>query len=85
MVELILTDVSEVVLHQLQARATSHGRTPEDEAKAILSEVLRGKGQGVWTQVDAIYSRLAASGGRAAGTVRRSAPPSAASRRARPP
>lgn len=62
MSELVLTDVNEVVLHQLEERAARHGRTPEEEAKAILSEILQGKGQGAWAQVDAIYSHLAASG-----------------------
>jgi antitoxin FitA len=61
MAELILTDVDEEVLHQLLGRAAGHGRTPEDEAKVILSEVLQGDTPGVWAKVDAIYSRLAAS------------------------
>jgi plasmid stability protein len=62
MAELVLTDLEDNVLHQLQEQATSHGRTPVEEAKAILSEALHGKGQEAWVQVDAIYHRLAASG-----------------------
>ncbi len=62
MAELVLTDVENDVLHQLQMRATRHGRTPAEEAKAILSEALHGKGPEVWAPVDAIYRRLAASG-----------------------
>ena len=62
MPELILTDVDEVVLHQLQERATRHGRTPAEEASAILAEALRGKHPHAWAAVDAIYHRLAASG-----------------------
>ena len=62
MPELFLTDVDEVVFHHLRERATHHGRTPAEEAKAILSEALHGKGQDRWAQVDAIYRRLAASG-----------------------
>ena len=36
MVELVLTDVDDIVLHHLQERARRHGRTPAQEAKAIL-------------------------------------------------
>ena len=62
MAELILTEVDDVVLHDLQERATRHGRTPAEEAKAILAEVLRGNPRDAWDSVDAIYQRLAASG-----------------------
>ena len=62
MPELILTDVDGVVFHELQARATRHGRTLPEEAKAILSAVLRGERGDLWAPVDAIYERLAASG-----------------------
>lgn len=62
MAELVLTDVENDVLRLLQDRAASHGRTPADEAKAILSEALHGEASEVWTQADAIYHRLAASG-----------------------
>jgi plasmid stability protein len=62
MAELVLTDVDSGVLHHLQERATRHGRTPAEEAKAILTEALHGKRPDVWASVDAIYLRLAASG-----------------------
>jgi plasmid stability protein len=62
MAELVLTNVDDIVLHHLQERATRHGRTPAEEARAILAEVLRGKHLDVWAPVDAIYRRLAASG-----------------------
>jgi antitoxin FitA len=62
MAELVLTDVGREVLHELQSRATRHGRTPADEAKVILSEALSSKGAEAWTLVDAIYHRLAATG-----------------------
>ena len=62
MQELILTDVDDVVLQDLQQRATRHGRTPVEEAKAILTEALCRKGPDAWVPVDAIYRRLAASG-----------------------
>jgi plasmid stability protein len=62
MQELVLSDVDEVVLHDLQELATRHGRTPAEEAKAILAEALRSKRPDVWAPVDAIYQRLAASG-----------------------
>ena len=62
MAELVLTEVEHCVLHQLQMRATRHGRTPAEEAKAILSEALHGKGPEPWAPVDVIYDRLAATG-----------------------
>jgi plasmid stability protein len=61
MAELVLTDVNERILYHLQARAAGHGRTPEEEAKAILSEALQGEGQDPWAQVDALYNHFAAS------------------------
>jgi antitoxin FitA len=60
MAELVLTDVSEAVLHQLQQQANIHGRTPEEEAKAIISVVLEGNQ--AWVPVDEIYRRLSVSG-----------------------
>jgi len=62
MAELILTDVEDVVVRRLQEQAARNGRTPAEEAKALLSESLRGAGQEAWAQADAIYRRLAMSG-----------------------
>ena len=62
MQELVLAEVDDVVLHDLRERAKGHGRTPAEEAKAILVEALRGERPDVWAPVDAIYRRLAASG-----------------------
>ena len=62
MTELVLTNVDSAVLHQLQERATRHGRTPAEEAKAILTETLCNQSAHDWAPVDAIYHRLAASG-----------------------
>jgi antitoxin FitA len=62
MQELVLSDVDDVVLHDLQELATRHGRTPAEEAKAILAAALRGQRPDRWAPVDAIYQRLAASG-----------------------
>lgn len=62
MAELLLTNVDNVVLGSLQARATRHGRTPAEEAKAILAEVLRSKQPNAWASVDEIYHRLESSG-----------------------
>lgn len=62
MQELVLSAVDDVVLDDLRERATRHGRTPAEEAKAILTEALRGKHPDGWAAVDAIYQRLAASG-----------------------
>ncbi len=62
MAELVLTDMDDVVLHHLQERATRRGRTPAQEANAILAEALRRQRLNDWASVDAIYHRLAASG-----------------------
>lgn len=62
MAELILTNVENDVLDELQTRARQHGRTPAEEAKALLLEALQEKGPQAWAPVDAIYDRLAASG-----------------------
>lgn len=62
MSELILTDVDDTLLQDLRERARHHGRTPTEEAKAILTAALRAEGVDVWASVDAIYQRLAASG-----------------------
>lgn len=60
MQELVLTNVDDVVLHELDERAKRHGRTLAEEAK--LAESLRGKRHGTWAPVDALYQRLASSG-----------------------
>lgn len=62
MAELVLTDLENDVLRQLQTRASRHGRTPAEEAKAILSEALHGRDTDAWAKVDAIFERLSASG-----------------------
>jgi plasmid stability protein len=62
MAELVLTDVDNSVLHILEERALRHGRTPAEEAKAILAEILHYRRPDTWAQVDTIYHRLAASG-----------------------
>ena len=62
MAELVLSDVEDGVVHRLRERATRHGRTPTEEAKAILAEALPSRCPAAWTQVDAIYQRLLTSG-----------------------
>jgi plasmid stability protein len=62
MAELILTEVEDSILQRLGERAARHGRTPPQEAKAILEEVLQSSRPGVWGPVDAIYQRLLSSG-----------------------
>jgi plasmid stability protein len=62
MAELVLTGVDDAVLHSLEELAARHGRTPDEEAKAILAESVGGKRPDAWEPVDAIYERLAVSG-----------------------
>ena len=54
MQELVLTDVDDVVVQDLRERATRHGRTPADEATAILVEALRTARLEVRTPIDAL-------------------------------
>ena len=62
MADLVLTGVDDGVLRRLLERARASGRTPAEEARAILTDALRGAPLGPWSAVDAIYGRLAASG-----------------------
>jgi plasmid stability protein len=62
MPELVVSDVDNAVLDYLRQRACLHGRTPSQEAAAILADAARGAGSGPWAAVDAIYDRLASSG-----------------------
>ncbi len=62
MAELVLTGMDDAVLHHLQERAARHGRTPDEEAKAILAESVGADRPDAWAPVDAIYERLVASG-----------------------
>ncbi len=62
MAELVLTNVDGVVFRNLRERAARHGRTPDQEAKAILAESVGAERLDAWAPVDAIYERLAASG-----------------------
>lgn len=61
MSQLLLTDLEDATISTLEERAARHGRTPQDEAKAILAEALTPKAKAL-AGVDAIYNRLAASG-----------------------
>ncbi|MGH7201502.1 MAG: FitA-like ribbon-helix-helix domain-containing protein [Planctomycetaceae bacterium] len=61
MSHLVIPDLEQTLLEQLQQRARRHGRTPEGEAKEILSQALHEPGRDSWSAVDAIHDRLAAS------------------------
>ena len=62
MADLVLTGLDDGVLQHLQERGRANGRTPAEEARAILVDALRGNHADPWSAVDAIYGRLAASG-----------------------
>jgi plasmid stability protein len=62
MAELMLEELTTDLLDRLKARAVRHGRTPAEEAKTILAEVVASERAYDWSAVDAIYNRLAASG-----------------------
>ena len=61
MTELLITGVDGFVLDRLREHATRHGRTPAEEAKAILVETLSAA-EDVWQPVDDIFRRLEESG-----------------------
>lgn len=59
---LVIPDLDEATLTRLRNRATTHGRTPETEAKAILTAALQASPAAPWTAIDAFRERLAATG-----------------------
>lgn len=60
--ELVIPDIDEGTLSRLQERARARGRTPQAEARAILTEATRPSSTQVWEQVQAIQEQMAASG-----------------------
>ena len=62
MSQLLLTDLEDTTINTLEERATRNGRTPPEEAKAILVEALANKPTNPWAGVDAIFNRLSSSG-----------------------
>jgi len=62
MTPLVIPDLDDAILTQLRERAATHGRTPESEAKAILTAVLRASSSDPWARVQAIHDHLASSG-----------------------
>jgi antitoxin FitA len=62
MAELMLQELTNDLLDRLKARAVRHGRTPAEEAKTILAEVVASETAYDWSAVEAIRQRLAASG-----------------------
>ena len=62
MPDLVIASIEPAFLEELRQRASSHGRTPEAEAKLILHAALQRPSQGIWAQVNEIRDGLAASG-----------------------
>lgn len=62
MPELVIPDLDETVLRHLREQAASHGRTTAAEARRILEEALQPKKQEIWSQVNTLREKLAASG-----------------------
>jgi plasmid stability protein len=58
---LVIPDLNEAMQARLRERATSHGRTPETEAAAILTAALQSPASNPWAAI-AFRERLAASG-----------------------
>ncbi|MCE9529082.1 MAG: hypothetical protein K8R36_23795 [Planctomycetales bacterium] len=61
MSQLIISGLDAQVLNILGARAASHGRTVEGEARQILTEAVGMSPGDAWTAVDEIRERLEAS------------------------
>jgi plasmid stability protein len=59
---LVILDVDEATLARLREQAMTHGRTPEMEAKAILTAALQTPPADPWAAAEAIHQRLAATG-----------------------
>ena len=59
---LFIPEIDDAVMQRLHERAARHARTAEAEAKAILSDALETPRSDIWSEVDAIRQRLAASG-----------------------
>lgn len=55
-------DIDESLMNRLKQRAAAHGQTIEAEVKTILAQTVGGAEDDAWAKVDAIHSRLAASG-----------------------
>jgi plasmid stability protein len=62
MADIVLNDLSDRLIIELGRRAANHRRSPAEEAKSILSNVLLSPSNTVWCPVDTISSRLANSG-----------------------
>jgi antitoxin FitA len=62
MSQLMLSELDDSTIVSLEKRAKSNGRTPAEEAKAILRDALACRPPTPWAGVDAIYNRLAESG-----------------------
>lgn len=61
MPSLVISEVADTLLIRLRELAAAHGRTPEDEAKAILEDQLQNQAAPIWTKVNAFRNQLAAS------------------------
>jgi antitoxin FitA len=59
---LLIPDLDPAMLAQLRQRASQHGRSLEDEVRAILEQVAAGPPPSTWDRVSAIREQLAASG-----------------------
>ena len=59
--QLLISGLDPQILSVLGARAASHGRTVEGEARQILTEAIGTPSGNAWTGVDAIRERLEAS------------------------
>ena len=62
MTQLLISNLDPVVVTMLTQQATTHGRSLEDEAKAILEKAAADRAAAAWAEVDEIRERLAATG-----------------------
>jgi plasmid stability protein len=62
MQDLILADLDDSTLNDLREGGAKDGRTPAEEAKAILADALAGKQPNPCAPADAIFQRLSGTG-----------------------
>jgi plasmid stability protein len=62
MAQLLISDIDDSLLERLRRLASVHGRTLEEEVRAILTAALRAPPADPWAAINAFRERLAASG-----------------------
>ena len=62
MSQLVISEVENCILESLQSRAIHNGRTPEVEAREILTAALLIPASDPWAAIDSLRAELEATG-----------------------